>query len=113
MCNCRPRQSQPHANLVTACQPDSALFPPVLRQMIHGREKKKKHLNNCHFVLAARNQAGELKSVLACDIQGYTQLHSEAVTLCHFLPCLRDASSGEVFPLPQMQNVNEIAHICL
>lgn len=120
---------------MTAQQPDLALFPPFWDRWSTGGKKKEvfQQLSLC-FGCEKSSWRVTLKSVLACDILGYTQVHSESVTPCHFLPRLGDSSSGEVSQLPDLwtfwlmkvirtvqkrthedgrKNVNGIAHIHL
>lgn len=102
------------------------LYFPVLRQMIHRRVKKKKgefqQLSLCF---------GCEKSSRRADILGYTQLHSEPVTLVIFCPAsgtycrerslsfwplsfLVDESNKDIERRTQengKKNVNQIAHI--
>lgn len=96
VCNLRRRQFQSHANLMTARWPDLALFPRSDPR--EGKREAFQQLSLC-FGCEKSSRRVTLKSVLACDILGYTQLHSEPVTPRHFLPRLGDVSSGEVSQL--------------
>lgn len=131
-------QFESPANLMTARQldlPPHPHPPPLWDRGSNrrGGEETSQQLSLC-FACEKSSWRVTLKSVLACDILGYTQLHSEPVTPCHFLPHLGDVSVGEVSQLPDLltfwlkkvirtvqrrthengwKKVNEIAHICL
>lgn len=66
-----------------------------------GEEETSQQLSLC-FACEKSSWRVTLKSVLAADILGHTQLHSEPVTPCHFLPRLGDVSVGEVSQLPDL-----------
>lgn len=99
VCNLRRRQFQSHANLMTARWPNLALFPRSDPR--EGKRKAFQQLSLC-FGCEKSSRRVTPKSVLACDIQGYTQVHSEPVTPRHFLPRLGDTSSGKVSQLPDL-----------
>lgn len=81
--NLRRRQFQSHANLMTARWPDLALFPRSDPR--EGKREAFQQLSLC-FGCEKSGRRVTLKSVLACDILGYTQLHSEPVTPVIFCP---------------------------
>lgn len=98
-CNLGRRQFQPHANLMTARRPNLALFPHSDPR--EGKREGFQQLSLC-FGCEKSSQKVTLKTALARDILGYTQLHREPVTPRHFLSRLGDASPGEVSQLPDL-----------
>lgn len=84
---------------MTARWPNLAVFPRSDPR--EGKRGAFQQLSLC-FGCEKSSRRVTLKSVLACDILGYTLLHSEPVTPRHFLPRLGDASSGEVSRLPDL-----------